>query len=218
MLLAIMVSLVEFVSKSIFPQISELHRSPGSLHYSPGEVEEQEPLRILQGKLGEFRMPSHFHKPAHSTSNRKASVKVFRFEAPLWFANASNLSDLLLLELRGVALRGVVLDMSTVPWMDSTAANIMSKALAAAAEKNIMVFFANIKPDVKYLLVQLCNVEEARFFKTLHAAEMAVRAGLPSVDAPSCVGDNEEIAVLQIESESDDSSEGAPVPKCSDAS
>jgi len=197
MLLAIMVSLVEFVWKSIFPQISELHRATGSLHYVRGEVEEQRPFQIIQGIL-ELRMPGRSNKPGQSPRSWRATLKVFRFEAPLWFANASTLSDLLLSELRGVALRGIVLDMSTVPWMDSTAANTMKKTLASAAEKLVVVYFANVNDDVKYMLVQVSKVDEEQFFKTLHAAEMAVRAGLPSVES-SCTGD-EESAVVQDES------------------
>jgi len=189
MLLAIVVSLVEFVWKSLFPQISELHRSPGSLHYAPAEVEEPEPFQVVQGML-DRRMSRDQRKLVRSPSSLRATVKVFRFEAPLWFANAVNLSDLLLSELKGVALRGVVLDMSTVPWMDSTAANILKKSLVIAGEKHVMVVFANVNADVKYLLVQVCKVDEEQFFKTLHRAEMAVRAGLPSNESP-CVGDDD---------------------------
>merc|ERR1712190_346512 len=37
------------------------------------------------------------------------------------------------------------------------------------SERNIMVAFANVRADVKYLLVHVCNVDEKQFFKSLHA-------------------------------------------------
>eukprot|EP00928_Gymnodinium_smaydae_P008095 TRINITY_DN12921_c0_g2_i1.p1 TRINITY_DN12921_c0_g2~~TRINITY_DN12921_c0_g2_i1.p1 ORF type:complete len:1278 (+),score=148.53 TRINITY_DN12921_c0_g2_i1:514-3834(+) len=184
MLLAIMVSLMEFVWKSLFPQISELHRAPGSLHYAPSTEEEQPslsaPAALFQRTMtfGEHGKSSQPAKP--SLKSKRKLVKVLRFEAPLWFANATNLSDMLLAELRGSFTRGIVLDMSTVPWMDNTAANILKKVLTDAKEKSVAIAFANANEDVIFFLEEVCGVDKSRILKTVYAAEMALRSELSS--------------------------------------
>eukprot|EP00401_Gymnodinium_catenatum_P073043 CAMPEP_0117491678 /NCGR_PEP_ID=MMETSP0784-20121206/18191_1 /TAXON_ID=39447 /ORGANISM="" /LENGTH=1203 /DNA_ID=CAMNT_0005286477 /DNA_START=189 /DNA_END=3797 /DNA_ORIENTATION=+ len=180
MMLAIVFSMVEFVWKSVVPQISELSRSPGSLYYVPDEEDEEfEPKKVVRRML--------FTSDGSATKSRpeKATVvSVLRFEAPLWFANATHLYDRILAELKKPALRGIVLDMSTVPWMDFTAANIMNKVLAAAERKQLLVVFANVDSEVRRLLEMVCKVKEIQFARTLYAAEIAVRVGLPSTTSP----------------------------------
>mmetsp|Transcript_85100 Transcript_85100/g.237442 ORF Transcript_85100/g.237442 Transcript_85100/m.237442 type:complete len:1244 (-) Transcript_85100:45-3776(-) len=190
MMLAIVFSMVEFVWKSVVPQISELSRSPGSLYYVPDEEDEEfEPKKVVRRML--------FTSDGSATKSRpeKATVvSVLRFEAPLWFANATHLYDRILAELKKPALRGIVLDMSTVPWMDFTAAGTMSKVLAAADRKHLRVVFANVNSDVRRLLEIVCKVKAVQFAKTIYAAEMAVRAGFSPATSLGDAGNVEEAA------------------------
>eukprot|EP00928_Gymnodinium_smaydae_P096482 TRINITY_DN8533_c0_g7_i1.p1 TRINITY_DN8533_c0_g7~~TRINITY_DN8533_c0_g7_i1.p1 ORF type:complete len:1224 (-),score=148.02 TRINITY_DN8533_c0_g7_i1:532-4203(-) len=185
MLLAIMVSLVEFVWKSLFPQISELHRSPGSLHYV-SKIEEAQPRLSFQGALFSpttslSKIQGQLNKYAQHPPRKKKRIQVLRFEAPLWFANAANLSDMLLDELRESFTQGIILDMSTVPWMDNTAANILKKVLIDAADKGVLVVFANVNEDVCFFLKEVCLVHQSKILKTVYAAEMAVRSNLSTM-------------------------------------
>lgn len=189
MLLAVCVSLVEFVWKSLFPQVSELHRAPGSLHYVRDEPRQDHGLK---GKLRMNTLSAlRAGRPAGKT------VKVYRFEAPLWFANTAGLSDLLLSELRAPSLRGIVMDMSTVPWMDNTAATILKKALVRAEERRVLFMFASVNAGVKHLLEHVCHVREQQFASTLYAAEMAVRSA--STSAAPREGDLDESPTAVVE-------------------
>merc|ERR1712157_44720 len=112
-----------------------MHRAEGSLFYVKDDEESESNTQKRMKTL--FRM-----NQAELQEVPRVEVKVLRFEAPLWFANAQVLSDRLREESKSKTLRGIVLDMSTVPWMDNTAAQILSKTLGDAEENGVFMVFA----------------------------------------------------------------------------
>jgi len=143
MMIAIGFSLVMFIFNSTYPEITELERVSGSNHYEPCASD---------GAL----------KP----------VKILRFEAAMWFANITRLSDALLIEFRRKELRGVILDMSAVPRVDTTAAAGLKKLLMRAKEQNVTIAFAATQPEVREMIRASCEVEDHSFMASVWLAEM----------------------------------------------
>lgn len=170
MMTAIAFSMAVFVFNSVFPQISELHRSSGALHYSPHQ-------EIVPESNSKQRLKRMATQVFEEQKIKTKSVKILRFEAPLWFANSGHLSDRMHAEFKSVALRGIVMDMSTVPWMDNTAAKVLTTVLADAQEKCIQVVFASCNDDVRTMLQKVCRIDDSQLVPSLYSAEMTVRAG-----------------------------------------
>eukprot|EP00927_Polykrikos_kofoidii_P060144 TRINITY_DN55212_c0_g1_i1.p1 TRINITY_DN55212_c0_g1~~TRINITY_DN55212_c0_g1_i1.p1 ORF type:complete len:1248 (+),score=118.50 TRINITY_DN55212_c0_g1_i1:60-3803(+) len=176
MILAVAFSIVEFFYKSISPQITELRRCPGSLHYDTVHFERTAwPANIIK-RFWE-------QESAHTDLELVTPVKVLRFEAPLWFANATRLTDRLTSEIKIAGVRGIVLDCSTMPWMDSTAATLMKAVFAFADERGVYIVIAQSNDVVRYLLESVTGVTEERFFDTAIAAETAADRGDWSMEA-----------------------------------
>merc|ERR1719506_2657558 len=158
---AIAFSLVVFVFNSSYPQIVELDRSPGTMYYHPA-------VDTASGRTGCL--------PQSTPQIRSASqVKVLRFEAPLWFANSARFLDRMLLEIGTQSgLKGMVLDMSAVPWVDFSAGVAVKKLLARAKEEDVAIAFAHANNKVKVMIKSVAGLNESSFFETNFDAKLAL--------------------------------------------
>jgi len=160
MMIAIAFSVVMFIFNSTYPEITELRRVPGSRDYK-AKMEDRD-----EGVCGFGSAPK-----SSSTSN---GIKVFRFEAALWFANVPKLVDTILPEFRNKKLHGIVLDMSSVPRVDTTAAAALKKLLSRAKESNVTIFFGASPAETKSMILAACSVQEKLFFSSVFEAELAL--------------------------------------------
>lgn len=158
---AIGFSLVVFVFNSSYPQIIQLDRQPGTMYYTPAEPQ------------------SKYARPPNAASAASASrIKVLRFEAPLWFANASRFLDRMLLELKAESrINALILDMSTVPWVDFSAGVAIKEVIRRADDNNVEICFAHTNAQVKNMIISLSHVDEASFFASNFDAGMSLGSG-----------------------------------------
>lgn len=175
MMMAIGFSLVVFVFNSTYPQITHLRREAGSMYYEP-VLDKQEGFRLLGFSIPltkQARRVSMFGATTPAAFGSSDSmVKIFRFEAPLWFANVNRLSDKISVEIH-LGITGLVLDMSTVTWVDVTACTQLKKLLARIMDAKIHLVFVHTGVEVKHMIQVTCQIEESRFFQSTYQAEMA---------------------------------------------
>jgi MFS superfamily sulfate permease-like transporter len=169
MVFAIMFSLVMFIFNSTYPQIVELRRVPGSMHY---EALRPESAAATCGALS-----------SHATSTRAASgILVLRFESPMWFANITRFSDFVMAQLKAGDISGLVLDMSGTPSVDPTAGMALKKLLASLAAREVRVAFAATQRDAQAMIRQVCGLNGSLFHETIFDAEKCLKAYVASVD------------------------------------
>jgi len=161
MIIAISFSLVMFIFNSTYPEIVELRRVKGSSNYRANRQTDS------KGNACGFKLSS--------TKFSSAPIKVLRFEAAMWFANVTRLVDVILAELRTKRLYGLVLDMSSVPRMDTTAAAAVNKLLKRFEQEGVHFLFAHTNEDVKGMLKEACSVADALFYVEVVQADIALQ-------------------------------------------
>jgi SulP family sulfate permease len=171
MMMAIGFSLVVFVFNSAYPPISHLRRESGSMYYEAVAAGGKKITIFgwsfpLPGAIGSFRSSSP------DMEENLHPIKILRFEAPLWFANVNRLSDRITDEIL-LGVEGLVLDMSTVSWIDVTACTTLKKLIARITEGRVHMVFVNANHEVKHMMQITCDLDESRFFKSLYKAELA---------------------------------------------
>jgi len=174
MVVAISFSIVVFVFNSTYPQFVEIRRTPGTMEY----------CRLPQSTS---LCRDHFTTSSHA--RHKVAVKLIRFEAPLWFGNSTVFYDHMLQEVK-MAGKGVVLDMSSVPWVDITGGSVLKKVLDRAEACEVFLAFANTSAEVQDMIQSVCRVNTGHFFDSTYEAEAAVERSEPSqprvyLDMPS---------------------------------
>jgi SulP family sulfate permease len=192
MIFAIAFSLVMFIFNSTYPQIVELQRIPGSMHYEAVRADSTGG-GVTCGSLG-----------CH-TSSRASGILVLRFESPMWFANITRLSDSIMGKMKAGNITGVVLDMSGAPSVDPTAGMALKKLLASAEARGVVVAFAAAQRDAKDMIQQVCGLNDSRFYETLFEAERCLKTSVANIDLEvgesKCEpSDNEAMVVQQTES------------------
>jgi SulP family sulfate permease len=171
--LAVVISLTLFVGGATRSSIVELGRVRGSTAYAP---------------LGEDGVAA------------PRVARVLRFPAPLWFANAPALRDRLVQEVAvrrdmppRLRAQALVLDFGAVASVDSTAAQLLKEAIAAAHADGLPLLLAAVPPLTEAALARFGIVEALggpRFLaasvhdavRALAAREVGV-ADLPKVAA-----------------------------------
>jgi len=161
MIIAISFSLVIFIFNSTYPEIVELRRVKGSSNYKANRQTD------AKDDACGFKLTS--------TKFSSSPIKVLRFEAAMWFANITRLVDVILAELRTKRLYGLVLDMSSVPRMDTTAAAAVSKLLKRFEQEGVHLLFAHTNEDVKGMLKEACSVADALFYADVVQADIALQ-------------------------------------------
>lgn len=73
-------------------------------------------------------------------------------------------------------MRGLVLDMSTVPWLDSTACSALKKTLEMVRNADAKLYFANANSEVQSLIQDICSLDGSHFFECIHDAEVALES------------------------------------------
>jgi len=139
-----------------------VRRVPGSSHYEP--VHEDIEANPLCGGI--------------QRCQQLQGIEILRFESPMWFANVSRLTDRVLNDLRRNHMRGLVLDMSSVPRMDTTAANALKKLFAKLNADHVVVAFAGTSHRVRALLTLVCGLEGNVFYSTIYEAQASTKAAL----------------------------------------
>jgi MFS superfamily sulfate permease-like transporter len=192
---AIGFSLIVFVFNSSYPQIEELSRSPGTTYYTPVKTE------VEPGCINPCIKPTN--------SMVQSRIKVLRFEAPLWFANASRFLDRMLGEIKQ-DVRALIIDMSTVPWVDFSAGIAIKEVISRANDKSIIICFAHVKSQVQRIIQAIAKVDDSSFFATNFDARMSVsdktgdRGGLVATDGPLLSDEAIALEVIDPASDSDD--------------
>ena len=182
---AVAISLTLFVGALTRSAVVELGRVRGTTTYAPLGEPGVAPLRV-----------------AH----------VLRFPAPLWFANAPTLRDRLLRELAlrrelppRLRMQALVLDFSAVSGVDSTAAQLLGEAVAAAHADAVPLLLAAVPPLAEAALARFGLVEALggpRFLAaSVHDAVRAVAArevGVADLPAEVLRGGNERREGVQV--------------------
>lgn len=139
-------------------------------------------------------------------------IKVIRFEAPLWFANAGRFLDRMLSEIKQ-DVRAIIVDMSTVPWVDFSAGIAIKEVIARAAEKRVLIRFAHANAKVQGMIQRLTTVDESSFFATNFDAQASISDPHQSPHQTSTAVDirHPEITLELIDPVSDDSENESPM-------
>jgi len=152
MITAVAFSLVVFIFNSTYPQISELRRRRGSATFF--EARSHDGVTEIASRLC----------PGKAEPAEQEPFLVLRFEAPLWFANVGRLRDVVMPKLTTGGLETLVLDMSTVPWMDASAAVEFDKLLLAARDEGVEVRLVAVDKVVQDMLTGICGKKVSEKF------------------------------------------------------
>jgi high affinity sulfate transporter 1 len=145
--IAVAVSLLNFVRKSWAPHIAELVRVDG-----------------LKG----------YHDAArHPEGRRIPGLFLFRFDAPLFFANADTFLEQILATMREHEVRWVVVTAEPITDIDATAAEVLSDLYRLLADRGIVLAFAELKGYVRDQLARYGLVDKIgpdHFYRTVGQA------------------------------------------------
>ena len=182
-LAAMLLSLVLFLASTTQPRVEELGRREGTVLYEP---------------VGGAAARAHPHPHAHTGVGvvRVAGVKIVRFCAPLFFANASVLRERLLAELsRRRALpprlqwRALVLCFEPVSQIDTTSIEALGEVLHECRSQRVSLVIAAANASVTHSLERSGFVERlgghGRLFGRVHEAVRAVLRGIVAEAPPA---------------------------------
>jgi sulfate permease, SulP family len=102
-------------------------------------------------------------------------ILIFRFDAPLFFANADRFHDVLFeyVNSRPVKVKAIIVDMESINTIDTSALHILKETIEEFKNENILLLMAEIKGPVrdKFQRSGLTNVPgEEMFFVTIQDA------------------------------------------------
>eukprot|EP00043_Microstomoeca_roanoka_P028363 m.17734 g.17734 ORF g.17734 m.17734 type:complete len:661 (+) comp8349_c0_seq1:248-2230(+) len=106
-----------------------------------------------------------------------AGMKIFRFDADLFFVNASVFERTIKKRCYVRGVNTLVLDFAPISRIDSTAFHALEKVLEGARLRKIKVYFAGVKGPVRDIFERVGfteHVGEDHFFKTVHDAVVAL--------------------------------------------
>jgi len=119
--------------------------------------------------------------PAVPGARSEPGLAIYRFGAPLFYANAGRFSD----EIRGLAgpdpttLRWVMVDAGPITNLDYSAARVVRQLHEDLARRNVVLVLAHVQPDLQADLDRhhLTDViGPSRIFDKLHDAVARYRA------------------------------------------
>ncbi|HYA16477.1 MAG TPA: sodium-independent anion transporter, partial [Bryobacteraceae bacterium] len=76
-------------------------------------------------------------------------LTIYRFGAPLFYANAGRFSDEVLSLASLAPPRWIIVDASPITKVDFTAARIIENLLAELALRNVVLVFAHVEPELR---------------------------------------------------------------------
>ena len=120
--LAMVMSLLRIVQHSYHPD-------SGILVEAPGDV---------------FRV-----KPVVAGAQSAPGLTIYRFGAPLFYANARRFSDEVRILASVTPPRWIIIDASPITKVDFTAARIIENLLAELALRNVVLVFAHVEPELR---------------------------------------------------------------------
>lgn len=124
------------------------------------------------------RVPgTSFYRNIERFSNveERADVLVFRFDAPLYFANIQHFKDTLASEInqRKHSLKAVVLPANTTYHIDSSGIHAIEEILENCKKQNIQLYFTGVRGPVRDALKKgqlLTKIGESHFFMNIQQA------------------------------------------------
>jgi MFS superfamily sulfate permease-like transporter len=175
--IAVGFSLVMFILNSTDPQIVELKRTPGSMNYKvKGNIHDNMVYKVKSAKETFFGLCG-FNTDAQQVPADER-VRILRFEAPLWFANIAVFEDILFRQLKSTTLKALVLDMSTVPWMDATAATDLNKIIDRFEDEDTALLLANTSHDIRQTIRSIRgDFCDGLFFESIYEAQAFANEG-----------------------------------------
>ncbi|GEL19056.1 SulP family inorganic anion transporter [Pseudonocardia asaccharolytica] len=147
------VSLVVFLRQSVRPHFPELGRLPGTARF-----------RNLD---------------RHDDALTDPAVALFRLDAPLYFANSRSVADTITeATAERTALRAVVLDASSTPWIDYTGSEAISELDGELREAGVQLHLAAVRGPVADVLARAGYLERLRAEGRVHSDVAAAVAAL----------------------------------------
>ena len=158
--IAIGVALITFVRRAWLPHSAELVRVDGLKGYHDAE--------------------------RHPEGRRVPGLVLFRFDAPLFFANAEEFEEraMRLLESAPTPTRSIVVTAEPITDVDATAAEMLNRLHRTLAERDVVLGFAELKGHVRERLGRFGVVEQVgpeHFYRTVGEAVRAY-VGVAGVD------------------------------------
>jgi len=164
--MAMMLSLFRIVHHSYRPHTAVLEQNPGGIWKS---------------------------NPVVSGATTEPGLIVYRFGAPLFYANANHFSE----ELRMLtcsappSLHWIVVDAGAITHVDFTAARVFREVLQFLSAKGVGLVLAHVQSDLRPDLDRHHLTEvigPSRIFDTLHEALNTIRGKTPSLGCPESSG------------------------------
>ncbi len=111
-----------------------------------------------------------------------ASILILRFDARVYFANADYFSEILQTKARekGAELQLILLDCECINGMDSTAIQMLEGVIDFYKEKNVEIYFSNVKGPVRDMFTKsniITKVGTQKFFINNNDALMYYKTG-----------------------------------------
>jgi high affinity sulfate transporter 1 len=131
----------------------------------------------------------------HPDAEELAGCRIYRFDAPLFFANCRTFRE----QLSGLALtdpppRWIILAAEPITDVDTTAADVLRDLCESLAERGVTLVVAELKDPVRRLLDRYgltAVIGPAHFYPTVEAA-VAGYPGEPAIDRSQGAGDGAE--------------------------
>ena len=128
-------SLLVFILRTSMPRVVVMAREIGSLHFVPIQLDERS--ADVRNTIFGYMMPAVLKRRQSEVSEPavdRKGVLVLSFQAPLWYANADLLKEKTISVLSMPKVHAVIVDMSAVSFVDTTAIETL-KELADFVKK-----------------------------------------------------------------------------------
>ncbi len=115
----------------------------------------------------------------------REDVLIFRFDAPLYFANIQHFKETLTAEInrKGAALQAVILPTNTIYNIDSSAIHALEEVWEACQNQHIQLFFTGVRGPVRDALKKghlIQKIESDNFFMNIQQAVNYLDGKTPS--------------------------------------
>ena len=143
-----------------------------------------QPYEAELGRISGLR--GYYDLETHPTAQRVPGLVVYRFAAPLIFANAKTFRKRVVRLSRSPGTRWILVAAESVTDVDVTACDMLMKLTEDLQERGIALVFAELQDPVRRKIEQYEDqaIPANRFYPSVHAAEDAFRAGAPDHRTP----------------------------------
>ena len=143
-----------------------------------------QPYEAELGRIAGLR--GYYDLDTHPAARRVPGLVIYRFAAPLIFANAKTFRNRVTRLARGEGIRWILVAAESVTDVDVTACDMLEELTEDLQSRGVELMFAELQDPVRHKIEQYEQgaVPAGHFFPSVHAAQDAFRAGTANASTP----------------------------------